>query len=365
MKYTFILHFLHSLTYRHLLLAILLLLVYLTQHIPAWGAFYAKTFYPMLASPLSRFSSLFPFSIGDLWVFCAIGFVLFYPFVGRIHFHQSAASLIGKEVEFLLWIYVWFYIAWGLNYAQPSFYVRMQISPAAYNEEVFMDFTHRYIKVLNDSYIDTPVTDKSLITKEVLKGYQQHAQELRIHAPYHTHLRPKTMLYSCLASKVGVTGSMAPFFCEYTINKDVRPNRYPSNNAHELSHLLGITNEAEANFYAYQICTQSENPFIRYSGYYSILTYVLSYARRLTNESVYRDLFLSIRPEIIQQLRDDQTFWQQKYSPLIGDIQNMLYDSYLKHHQISSGVKNYSEVIRLILSYEQAYPRTQCSKKEE
>ena len=52
-------------------------------------------------------------------------------------------------------------------------------------------------------------------------------------------------------SMVGVTGSMGPFFCEFTLNGDLLPPQYPATYAHELAHFLGITSEAEANFYAY------------------------------------------------------------------------------------------------------------------
>lgn len=66
---------------------------------------------------------------------------------------------------------------------------------------------------------------------------------------------------------VGVTGSMGPFFCEFTLNGDLLPSQYPATYAHELAHLLGITSEAEANFYAYQVCTRSQVQAIRFSGY--------------------------------------------------------------------------------------------------
>ena len=41
------------------------------------------------------------------------------------------------------------------------------------------------------------------------------------------------------------------------------------------------------------------------------------------------------------------------YSPLIGDIQDFIYDLYLKGNKIQSGRKNYSEVIGLLISYEE------------
>ena len=81
---------------------------------------------------------------------------------------------------------------------------------------------------------------------------------------------------------------MAPFFCEFTLNGDLLPHDYPATYAHELAHLLGITSEAEANFYAYQVCTRSSVPEIRFSGYYSVLGHVMGNARRLLPEEEYQ-----------------------------------------------------------------------------
>lgn len=83
---------------------------------------------------------------------------------------------------------------------------------------------------------------------------------------------------------------MGPFFCEFTLNGDLLPVNYPATYAHELAHLLGITSEAEANFYAYQICTRSEAMGIRFSGYFSILGHVLGNAQRLLPEEEYTRL---------------------------------------------------------------------------
>ncbi len=110
---------------------------------------------------------------------------------------------------------------------------------------------------------------------------------------------------------VGVTGSMGPFFCEFTLNGDLLPPQYPATYAHELAHFLGITSEAEANFYAYQVCTRSQVKEIRFSGYLSVLSHVLGNARRLMSEEEYAELFNRIRPEIIELAkRTSNTGWR-------------------------------------------------------
>ena len=71
------------------------------------------------------------------------------------------------------------------------------------------------------------------------------------------------------------------------------------------------------------------------------------------SEEEYAELFNRIRPEIIELAQKNQQYWMEKYSPLIGDIQNFIYDLYLKGNKIQSGRKNYSEVIGLLISYEE------------
>ncbi len=60
-----------------------------------------------------------------------------------------------------------------------------------------------------------------------------------------------------------------------------------------------------------------------------------------------------IRPEIIGLAKKNSEYWMRKYNPLVGDIQDRIYDLYLKGNKIESGRKNYSEVIGLLISYEE------------
>lgn len=335
---------------RTIVLVVLLLLVWLTQAIPALGDAYARSVYPVIAFCLSSFSRLIPFAIGDLFIFLSITGVIVYPIYGYIKKHPWKKIWL-RDGEYLLWVYVWFYLAWGLNYSQPNFYQRTGIPYTAYTPENFSAFIDEYIKDLNASYVPVTAINKELICQQAVKGYNQISDTLGVHRPFHQSPRVKTMLFTPLISMVGVSGSMGPFFCEFTLNGDLLPSQYPSTYTHELAHLLGITSEAEANFYAYQVCTRSEARGIRFCGYFSILGHVLNNARQLMTEDEYQALLKQINPKIIDLLRANQEYWMAKYSPIIGDIQDRIYDLYLKGNRIESGRKNYSEVIGLLISY--------------
>ena len=338
---------------RYLALGALLILVWLTQWIPALATIYSQTIYPFISYVLSFFSGLFPFAIGDLFIFLSITGVIVYPFYARLRKKLPWKKILLRDGEYLLWIYVWFYLAWGLNYSQKNFYERTRIPYTAYTPDNFRSFTDSYIENLNSSYTDITSVEKELVCRESVRVYNQIGDSLGVHRPFHQTPRAKTMLFTPLISMVGVTGSMGPFFCEFTLNGDLLPSQYPATYAHELAHLLGITSEAEANFYAYQVCTRSQVQAIRFSGYLSVLPHVLNNARRLMAEEEYAQLFRRIRPEIIGLAKKNSEYWMKKYNPVIGRIQDRIYDLYLKGNKIESGRKNYSEVVGLLISYEE------------
>ncbi len=330
---------------------ILLTIIWAVQFFPGWGEFYARHFYPSISYVLGSFSSLFAFAIGDLFIFFSIIFLLFIPIYG-IWKKKGWKRTLSWMIELLAWVYIWFYLAWGLNYSQDSFYKRTNIPYSAYTAENFTAFLEDYIPALNSSYVPIEDIDKDQIREEAVKGYNLIGDSLGINALRISSPRVKTMLFTPLISKVAVIGSMGPFFCEFTVNGDALPSQYPATYVHELSHLLGITSEAEANFYAYQVCTASEVPEIRFAGYFSILNHVLSNAYRLLPQEEFERLNNSIRPEIKELSKTNHEYWLEKYSPIVGSIQGWLYNLYLKGNKIESGRKNYSEVIGLLISYQ-------------
>lgn len=335
---------------RHLILLGLLCAVWLTQWIPALGGFYAGHLYPAVSWVLSLVSGWIPFAVGDLFIFLSIVGLLAYPVYGRIR-RIPWRTILLREGEYLLWIYVWFYLAWGLNYSQPDFYRRTQIPYQAYTPQNFREFVDEYVDSLNSAYVSVEEIDKELVRDEAVRLYTSLSDSLGVLAPPHSAPRAKTMLFTPLVSRMGVTGSMGPFFCEFTLNGDLLPINYPFTYAHELAHLLGISSEAEANFYAYQVCTRSLSPEIRFSGYFSLLNYVLGNAARLLPEAEFAAMVARIRPEVVAQAQANRDYWMAKYTPLLGDVQDRVYDLYLKGNKIESGRENYSEVVGLLISY--------------
>ena len=253
------------------------------------------------------------------------------------------------EAELLVGVYLWFYVGWGINYFRKDFFTRSSLEYVAYQDSTFHHFLADYTRRLNQAYTQSPFPSHEVIEKEAKQLFAQVPSRFGLSSPK-AYQHPKRVMFNTLYSGVGVLGYMGPFFAESQLNRELPSLQWPFTYAHEYSHLLGVSSEAEANFWAYQICIRSVSPAVRYSGYFGLLPYVLSNAAALLEEADYRQLLSSIRPEILQTLREKQAYWQARYNPVVGRVQELMYEYYLKGNQIPSGQKNYAEVVAMILS---------------
>ena len=358
-----------SLKWRHGVLIALLILVTLTKMIPLWGFIYTTRIYPVIGTLLSPISGIFPFAVGDIFIALSITWVILYP-IYEIGLRKK--RVFGRVAEYLLWVYAWFYIAWGLNYSQPNIYYRIGMKPVEVSKAKFKKFAYQYADSLNalsnaslsnaslgnarksispDSIVDDAL--KNRVRDAVLKEYNKIGYREGINKPFNQHPHAKTMVFTPLSSMAGVTGSMGPFFCEFTLNGDILAHDYPATYAHEFAHFLGVANEGEANFYSYIVCTASADKQVRFSGYYHIFFHVLNNVFDILGEKEGERFLKHIRPEIIQRARNDRRYWLSKRCKALDAAQDFIFELYLRGNHVAEGRKSYSGVIGLILAWEE------------
>lgn len=358
-----------SLKWRHGVLIALLILVTLTKMIPLWGFIYTTRIYPVIGTLLSPISGIFPFAVGDIFIALSIAWVILYP-IYEIGLRKK--RVFGRVAEYLLWVYAWFYIAWGLNYSQPNIYYRIGMKPVEVSKAKFKKFAYQYADSLNalsiaslssasrsisgksispDSIVDDAL--KNRVRDAVLKEYNKIGYREGINRPFNQHPHAKTMVFTPLSSMAGVTGSMGPFFCEFTLNGDILAHDYPATYAHEFAHFLGVANEGEANFYSYIVCTASADKQVRFSGYYHIFFHVLNNVYDILGEKEGERFLKHIRPEIIQRARNDRHYWLSKRCKALDAAQDFIFELYLRGNHVAEGRKSYSGVIGLILAWEE------------
>lgn len=337
---------------RWIIQAVCLVLVWCLKLFPNGGEWYATTIYPVCSGGLACFSSWFPFSLNDWFIYGSLAGILLY-LIYAIWRKRRVKQALAHVAAYLVWVYIWFYAAWGLNYYRSDFYQRTQLERPVYSAGLFEHFLQVYTDSLNAAYCPVDTVEKDKVEAVLKAGYAALDKKYGLINPP-DDLRPKPMLFPSLMSGVGVMGYIGPFFVECHVSKDLLPVQYASTCAHEMAHVLGVSNEAEANYYSYLICTTSSVREIRFSGYFSLLPYVLSNAYQVLPESDFKAWQETLRPEIIALYREKADHWRALYNPFLGEIQDKMYNWYLKGNRISSGTANYSEVISLIMAAQSA-----------
>lgn len=330
---------------------VLLAFVAACRFITPVADFYAERCYPIISAVLSWPASLVPFSLEELTV---VGFFIAFiaVIVRAIRRRKKFLWWLGRTGRVVLWLLVWFYLGWGNNYFRTPLYARLGVKPAQFEQETFDRFLNEYTDMLYDC-VSQPQTLETQVLEQRIKNF--YAQDIAAcgYTPLRSWQHVKKPLINPLYSAVSILGWLGPFFCETQVNLDVPGLQYPSTLAHEMSHLCGVTNEGEANYWAYAFCRQSEDPSLRYSGCLAIFPYVVQNVRALLppNQSAAWEY------DIPQQVWDDSTalnqFWLEKRVPFIEKAQRRIMDLFLKSNGISDGARSYQGVVGIIITMDE------------
>ncbi len=333
---------------KFLLPIIIIIIIEVTKRISCFCEFYNQYIYPYLSKLLYSISAVLPFSIYDVSLILIIVFILFqlYKIIFIAGKRLKGVIII---IQTLMWCYIFFYLCWGINYFSLGITKRNELNKT-FTEQDFDNFIIDYINNLNNNLPEQLSYDKKTINENISEMIALKAPELGIPTQIRK-FETKDILFSGIYAKMGIRGYYGPFFAEAHISSKSLPFEIPALISHEISHLLGITSEAEANFLAYVLTTESNLKEIRFSGYFSILPYVLRDAKTHYNKDEYNEFISKIDPQIITLLQQKYSHWNELYSDRIGDIQNFIYEFYLKNNNIPSGRKNYGEVINIIVNY--------------
>lgn len=310
--------------------------------------FYALSVYPVISGGLSLLSSPFPFSVQDLAIPLIIAAALTTGV--RMARHKAGWKSISLHgFTLVIWIYIWVYGGWCLNYERSSIYQRTGIERADMDEDAFKAFLSDFTERLNASA--GTICDKGLDELEgVVKGlYAAMPEKYGLAGPRRWQ-HPKWMMFSRLYSKTGVSGYMGPLFSESHLNKDMLPVQLPFVYAHEYSHLMGVSSEAEANWWAYQVCMGSDDPALEHSALMEVFPHVWNNASSILSPEDFASWRESISQEVYDEYNTISQHWAELRSPIPDMIQSKAYNLFLKGNGIDSGMADYSGVIAILMS---------------
>lgn len=323
------------------------LIVHTLKHKPHFTELvYSKSIYPIIATISSHFSSLFNFSVNDLFYLLTISTIIFFV-IKLIVVRLNRRKTVINIAKVLAFVYILFYWLWGFNYFRDNIYQRLELNDDNISQTEFTTSLNCIITKTIKNYNCNYKFDLIAVDSTIEYSYKQLSKYLKI--PYSNGKRQtKNITASRFFAGAFVGGYFGPFFNEVHINSYLLPIQIPIVLAHEKAHQFGITDEGEANFIGWLVCQNTNDSYIEYSANLYVLIYFL---QQIKNSEQYNAVIKTIPSEIISDINNIKQYWNNLRNPNIDNIQTKLNNWYLKNNSIEQGIDSYQGVVKMICSY--------------
>lgn len=339
----------------------------------SFSDWYTDNIFPIWINTYGRFTSLFPFSVGEimifagvLWlaillVFLLILLVMFFSclFKKNTNFFHTP-NVIKKYLKATSWILTIVYLIMNLN-CFVLYHCTQIPSNQSYTLEDLTLLRDHIVTILNESSTNFDRDDSGNI---IYSGDMQEEAILSLQNLSGSYPRakgyqvtPKILASSVFMSQQYMQGYYFPFSMEANINGLMSIGNKPFTMCHELAHTRGYIYEDEANLIGFFACINSDDAFFKYSGYLSVLNYV--------NNAFYKSVDLETYKSHIKVsdlvwyddefLTSDAWNYVNSHSlfstETVKEAADTFVDTSLKVNGVKEGKLSYDHVVDLLITY--------------
>lgn len=278
---------------KHLYVSVLLILLILTvllnlaACLPAFCDWYGDHVYGLLADGISRLTAPVPAAVGEIVMYIAAALALFAViFLILLLFlrkKQGYRKFCGGYFKTLAMILVCGLFIYTVNWMIPfrgtvlgkgdtgkrTVFTYQEIRALTEYAANGANAAAEEIAVAEDGTVQFPTVAES--EPKIAAAMQALAAEYPRLNGYYPPV--KNALCSDILDRMHIGGYNYIYTMEPTRNKYLSPTYQPVLDAHELSHHKGYYKENEANFLSQLALAQSDDPYLRFSGFYDMYNY--------------------------------------------------------------------------------------------
>ena len=187
----------------------------------------------------------------------------------------------------------------------------------------------------------------SEMNDKLIEAYDKACEKYDFLQRLNSRLKP--VMFSELMSYTHITGVYSFFTGEANINVAFPDYTIPYTAAHELAHQRGIAREDEANFVAFLVSMESDDPYIRYCAYLNLYEYVAS-ALSSADRELYLKVSSKLSIDVKYEMNAYSEFYQKYRESVAADVSNAVNNTFLVI-QGTEGTKSYGMVVDLAVAY--------------
>ncbi len=344
-----------------LLIAALLIRIF-TNYPVLIERYYSTGFYPPVAAFMRTLIGWLPFSLGDI-IYSVAGILIIYgifcfikSLVQRKVNRRNLSRALTRGLIISLLVYVYFNLAWGLNYNRLGIAHQLNIQTEDYSREDLQMINNVLVKKLNDSRAFFPDSVITIPTYSNIFDSSQAAYRNVAHTyPWlkYQDQSIKKSLYGRMGRYLGFLGYYNPFTGEAQLNLTIPRFLIPYITCHEMGHQLGYASESEASFVGYLAATHSRDSLYRYSAYFDLFSYAnREYAMR--DSTAAKENFNRLNRRVKGDFKQVRDYLKKTRNPL-EPLVKLFYDQYLKVNQQEKGMQSYNQVVAWLIAYQKKF----------
>jgi hypothetical protein len=336
------------------------------------SSYFTKGLFKNGASGLRFLFGSIPFAIGE-FVYLIILILLIINALRYInslksfnYISQKGWFILTKLSWLIVKLYVVFQLIWGLNYMQPDptkdFGLTVQTPKNAQIALSEMNaLTYELIEELNKTKaamrLNRPIEPNF---EQVVANVQQAYKELAIEHPRFIlrHQSIKKAIFPNLGDYIGFLAFYQPITGEAILRSDLPILTQPYTIAHEMAHQLGYASETEANFIAFVVASETNDPYLKYSMLLQMFSYAQDAQLLLLAGNKGFDAWKTqieknrslLSPAVLKDRAEIKAFFVARADKQI-QASSQLYDQFLKWNQQAAGLASYADVLKWVRAY--------------
>lgn len=312
--------------------------------------FYSRTLFPAIRSVIDLSLGYLPFPSVYLFIVLisflfGISLRYFLRLKGvknRVKYSmQAAANGLGGLVFFFLFL-------WGYNYQRTPIIKQLALQPQPLTlqqlkEEMILTRDLAALdrgRISQDTSALTDLMEYTSLEDLVRRAMQENLKVLNLN--FSGHPRTKQFPPEGFMRRMGILGIYFPYTGESYLDPSLHALEKPFTIAHEMAHSGGVTDEGEANFIAWVVCTHSEQPFLRYAAHLLLLRYQLRDYYEMDQDGA-KCWMEGLPRGIIQDLIGIREL-TEAYPPYWLELSRKSNDLFLKSQGVKAGIKSYQQL---------------------
>ena len=319
-----------------------------------------RTVSPIGRILMAKLTGWLPFSFAEMLLLLSPVILITVIVIGARHHCETArkmwiyAACVFSVVCTVFNLFVWNF-APGYNALPLDRKLELERTPVSAAElAATADILLEELKVLEDDilFMESGASRMPYSYGEMntllMRAYDKACEKYDFIDNFHSRVKP--VMLSEPMSYTHITGVYTFFTGEANINVNFPDYTIPYTAAHELAHQRGIAREDEANFVAFLVCIESDNTYIRYSGFLNLYEYVVS-ALYSADYELYKENFYKQPQTIINERIAFSEFFDRYRENVVADVSEATNNAYLQSQGATQGTRSYGMVVDLAVAY--------------